>query len=131
MFDEYLAEFAEYPRLRATLERVLESLPTSIQEDFLSDSSFHVTLENFVPGEGSKLFMPCPVSIQAVSRQVVLRPKLEKASEKFALYVVAHEFAHAYLRNGGWQEYTDREEAADALAASWGYSRPAFASWFG
>ena len=40
-------------------------------------------------------------------------------------YVIAHEFAHAYLRNGGWGEILDREEAADALAAHWGFPRPA------
>jgi hypothetical protein len=46
------------------------------------------------------------------------------SNEAFAHYVIAHEFAHAYLRNGGWNEITDREEAADALAASWGFRRP-------
>jgi len=39
--------------------------------------------------------------------------------------VIAHEFAHAFLRNGPWGEITDVEEAADALAATWGFIRPA------
>ena len=42
-----------------------------------------------------------------------------------AKYIIAHEFAHAFLRNGGWGEITDAEEAADALAASWGFHKPA------
>jgi hypothetical protein len=59
---------------------------------------------------------------------VVLRPKLERASESFAKYIIAHEFAHAFLRNGGWGKITDVEEAADALAASWGFYKPAKSS---
>jgi len=57
------------------------------------------------------------------SRCVVLKPRLEKCSEKFCCYIIAHELAHAYLNNGGWGEITDREEAADALAASWGFEK--------
>jgi hypothetical protein len=38
--------------------------------------------------------------------------------------VIAHEFAHAWLRNGPWGEISDVEEAADAVAAVWGYLRP-------
>jgi len=48
---------------------------------------------------------------------------LEKCSAAFVRYIVAHEFAHAWLRNGGWGEIADREEAADAVAASWGYAK--------
>ena len=75
--------------------------------------------------------MACPSATNTVSRCVVLRRKLEHASEDFALYVIAHEFAHAYLRNGGWGEITDIEEAADALAASWGFKRPLFPQFIG
>ncbi len=58
------------------------------------------------------------------SRCVVLRERLAHCSESFAFYVIAHEFAHAFLRNGGWGAISDQEEAADALAASWGFCRP-------
>jgi signal-transduction protein with cAMP-binding, CBS, and nucleotidyltransferase domain len=40
------------------------------------------------------------------------------------LYIIAHELAHAYLRNGGWGDLADPEASADALAASWGFIRP-------
>jgi Zn-dependent peptidase ImmA (M78 family) len=39
-------------------------------------------------------------------------------------YVIAHELAHAHLRNGGRWEGDDPERAADALAAEWGFTRP-------
>ena len=60
---------------------------------------------------------------QGTSRCVVLKPRLEKCSNEFACYIIAHEFAHAHLHNGGWGEILDREEAADALAASWGFPK--------
>jgi hypothetical protein len=68
--------------------------------------------------------MATPGPIGSGSRCVVLKPRLADCSEAFACYVIAHEFAHAFLRNGGWDAITDPEEAADALAASWGFERP-------
>jgi hypothetical protein len=110
---------------------VLEALPTEVQRDFLEDSRFSICLDNYVPGKGSKVFMAPPGTRvdgnHTGSRSVILKPKLADCSEAFAKYVIAHEFAHAYLRNGPWGEITDIEEAADALAASWGFTRPSFA----
>ncbi len=60
------------------------------------------------------------------SRCVVLKPRLEHCSSAFARYIIAHELAHAHLHNGGWGEITDREEAADALAACWGFPKIPF-----
>ena len=62
------------------------------------------------------------------SRCVVLKQRLAECSESFGLYVIAHELAHAFLHNGSWGEISDPEDAADALAESWGFPRPA--SWF-
>jgi hypothetical protein len=100
-------------------------LPSDVQQDFLGDSNFFITMENFVPGKGWTLWMalPEPASRDA-SRAVVLRRRLADCDLEFGLYVIAHELAHAYLRNGGWGEISDREHAADALAASWGFPRP-------
>jgi len=81
-------------------------------------------LENYIPGEGWSLWMASPGPVGSSSRCVVLRPRLENCAEEFAFYVIAHEFAHAFLRNGGWGDITDIEEAADALAASWGFPKP-------
>ena len=38
--------------------------------------------------------------------------------------LLAHELAHAYLRNEGRWPGDDPEAAADALAAEWGFPRP-------
>jgi hypothetical protein len=121
-----LQTFTAYPQLHARVSTVLYRLPVPVQADFFNDPSFQITLEDYSPKQGWKLFMACPSTTNAVSRCVVLRCKLEHADEEFAQYVIAHEFAHAYLRNGGWGEITDIEEAADALAANWGFQRPIF-----
>lgn len=83
-----------------------------------------MTIETYEPGKGWTLWMAAPDPHGAASRCVVLRRKLANCSEEFGLYIIAHELAHAFLRNGGWGEITDREEAADALAESWGFTRP-------
>jgi hypothetical protein len=103
---------------------VLSQLPEAVQRDFLDDPRFRIALENYVPGEGWSLWIATPGPVGSGSRCVVLRPRLADCPEAFAHYVIAHEFAHAFLRNGGWGNITDIEEAADALAASWGFVRP-------
>lgn len=70
--------------------------------------------------------MMAPLGPGGFSRCVVLKPRLERCSEAFARYIVAHEFAHAWLHNGGWGEITDCEEAADAVAATWGFAKVPF-----
>lgn len=124
-----LEAFSDHPQLQAWIASVLFRLPEAVQIDFSEDPSFQITLEDYSPEQGWTLFMACPTTTNAVSRCVVLRSRLEHAPEEFACYVIAHEFAHAYLRNGGWGEITDIEKAADALAASWGFPRPAFPDW--
>jgi hypothetical protein len=95
-----------------------------VQRDFLDDERFSVALDNYAEGRGWTLLMQSPGTIGDSSRCVVLRPRLADCAVEFAHYVIAHEFAHAYLRNGGWGDIVDVEEAADALAASWGFDRP-------
>lgn len=125
-YAHYLAPFRDCRPLDARLLAVLVSLPAEVQSDFLSDTTFRITLEDYEPGRGWRMFMDCPDSGRKISRCVVLRGKLATAPEAFAHYVIAHELAHAYLRNGGWEEISDPEEAADALAAQWGHARPGF-----
>ncbi len=104
---------------------VLRSLPEHVQQDFLSDPRFRISIDNYVAGQGWTLWMATPGPPGNGSRCVVLRLKLTYCSEQFANYVIAHEFAHAFLRNGPWGDISDVEEAADALAATWGFVRPA------
>ena len=124
MFSVYLQAFVRYQPLGQRVSRVLEALPTEVQQDFVTDDCFTVMLDNYVPGEGSSVFMAVPRASDVSSRTVVLKPRLFDCDEAFAHYVIAHEFAHAYLRNGPWGDILDREEAADALAAFWGFPRP-------
>ena len=124
VFATYIEPFAEYPVLRQRVLHVLEALPAEVQRDFLDDPRFGVAIDNYQPGKGWTLWMPTPGPPGSGSRCVVLRPRLATASEQFATYIIAHEFAHAFLRNGGWGKITDVEEAADALAATWGFLPP-------
>lgn len=109
----------------------MNQLPEQVQRDFLDDPRFRIALENYEPGVGWSLWMASPGPVGSGSRCVVLRPRLADCAEEFAHYVIAHEFAHAFLRNGGWGAISDIEEAADALAASWGFTRPAQSPWQG
>ena len=123
-FSNFLVALEDCPPLRDRVSAVLLSLPEEVQQDFLDDPAFRIDLEDIAPGRGSRTFLALPISCASVSRSVVLRRKLATSSEAFAHYIIAHELAHAFLRNGGWQEIVDREEAADALALTWGYPRP-------
>ena len=106
------------------MHHVLVALPVEVQRDFLDDPKFRIAKETYVVGQGWTFWMESPGTAGDMSRCVLLRAKLGTCSTAFAHYVIAHEFAHAFLRNGGWGEIVHREEAADALAASWGFSRP-------
>jgi len=121
MFSVYLQAFQCCPPLGQRVLQVLSALPTIVQQDFLTDHCFSVLLDNYASGEGSSVFMAVSEGSGISSRSVVLRPRLSDCEEAFAHYVIAHELAHAYLRNGPWRDITDPEHAADALAASWGF----------
>ena len=81
-----------------------------------------IALDDCEQGVGRTVRLAAP-GPSGTSRCVVLKPRLENCSQEFVCYIVAHEMAHAKLNNGGWGEITDREEAADALAASWGFNK--------
>ena len=85
-----------------------------------------MTMESYHPEKGYTLWIAAPDPNGGASRCVVLRAKLATCGEACGLDVSAYELAHAFLRNGGWGEITDREEAADALAESWGFPKPNF-----
>ena len=124
VFEPYLRDFADYPRLAGRLLHVLRSLPAEVQRDFLDDPKFRVAIEQYVPGRGYRVFMNIPGSLGDGSRSVVLRPKLENAPDAFAHWVIAHEFAHAFLRHNDGGNTDDVEAEADCLAAEWGFARP-------
>lgn len=121
-FSDYVNSFEQLPISRLRILKVLHSLPEKVQNDFLSDANFRISVDEFEPGKGRTVMMP-DLGPNGTSRCVVLKPRLEKCSEKFACYIIAHEFAHAFLHNGGWGKIKDPEFAADALAKSWGYAK--------
>jgi hypothetical protein len=126
LLDPLLVAFAATDPLRTRLRTVLLSLPHEVQLDFIEDPRFCILPLNRQGSAETLLALPAPDGTG--SRCVVLKKRLANCSEDFGLYIIAHELAHAYLRNGLWQQYSDPEQAADALAASWGFSKPA--SWF-
>lgn len=131
MFAAYLQPFEQHQPLGQRVLHVLDQLPKEVQQDFLTDARFSVLLHHYVPGEGSTVFMAAPGGVGDSSRTVTLKPRLADCDVEFAYYVIAHEFAHAYLRNGPWGDITDLEDAADGLAASWGFPAPDNPPWVG
>jgi hypothetical protein len=122
---EYVACSIGLDPLAPRIVAVLQKLPQAVRADFLEDSRFRLTVDNYLPGRGRTVWIASPESEGCGSRCVVLKPNLANCQEDFAHYVIAHELAHAFLRNSGWGTIEDPEYAADALAASWGFGRPA------
>ncbi len=124
--QDYVSRAIAEPVLGLRVIDVLEAMPQQLVAGLLHDPCFQIAIDNHVPGRGGTVWMACPGDIPwKGSRSVVLTRRLAECPEMFSHYVIAHEFAHAHLWNGAWEKITDPEEAADALAASWGFRRPA------
>jgi len=103
---------------------VLRALPREVVDDFLADPQFRIAVDDYQPGKGRTVWLACPTMGNG-SRSVILKPRLAECDAAFAYYIIAHELAHAHLRNGGYGAITDPEQAADALAAEWGFGKVA------
>jgi hypothetical protein len=127
-FFEPLADFVArdiaHPVLGERILAVLKTLPNEVVHDLLSDSRFKMHVYNPADGAHTKFRMASPGVGDAGSRMIAWKVSLAHAPLEFANYVIAHEFAHAYLRNRGRTHDEDPEDAADALAAEWGYDKP-------
>jgi hypothetical protein len=121
--QKYVAGAVSIRPLAARIESVMSRLPAAVIADFVEDPLFRLAVDDLVPGQGRTVWMACPTSANG-SRCVILKPLLATCPEDFAHYIIAHELAHAFLRNGGWGDHLDPEIAADALATEWGFSRP-------
>lgn len=122
---EYADRAIDEPILRGRVVDVLLAIPQDVVTGLLNDPCFQIAIDNHVPGRGGTVWMACPGNVVwKGSRSVVLKKRLTDCAAGFAHYVIAHELAHAHLWNGAWGEITDPEQAADALAASWGFRRP-------
>jgi hypothetical protein len=121
-FHDWLDSFPLEPSLRAHVAVVFTALPADVRTDFVSDPGF--TLYDYEPSA-----LPAHIPVRSPrgkgpSRCVVLKRTLRRRPENFIRWVIAHELAHAHLRNGGRHEGEDPEHAADSLAADWGFPRP-------
>ena len=122
--DQFVLQCIDEPVIAGRVIHVLARMPADVVTSLLSDPCFQMALDNHVPGQGGTVWMARPgIGQWKGSRSVVLKRRLSDCAEAFAHYVIAHELAHAHLWNGAWGSLTDPEEAADAMAASWGFPR--------
>ncbi|HSZ60112.1 MAG TPA: hypothetical protein VK797_30995 [Tepidisphaeraceae bacterium] len=119
----WLARFELDAFVHAHVSDVVLALPEAVRAELLGDERFLIF--DYEPGPGVVAHVPVgmPVARRA-SRSVVLKRTLRRRAPEFVRYVIAHELAHAHLRNGGRWPGDDPERAADALAAEWGFPRP-------
>ena len=109
--------------LHGHVATVFRALPGRVVEDFIRDPGF--VLSDYEPAAGRGQTVVVRMSGRGgAGRSVVLKRSLRRRPEPFVRYVIAHELAHAYLRNEGRWPGDDPEHAADALAAEWGFPRP-------
>jgi hypothetical protein len=119
----WLSAFALEQSLCAHVAAVVERLPGLVREDFMTDPSFRLC--DYEPGPGVVMWVPVGLpGRRRASRSVVLKRTLRRRPEPFVRWLIAHELAHAHLRNAGRWPGEDPECAADALAAEWGFPRP-------
>ena len=103
--------------IRPHIAAVMAGLPELVRDDLMSDPAF--VMCDYEPGNLMQVPMRLPRG-----RAIVLKRTLRHRPEPFVRYVIAHELAHAHLRNRGRWPDDDPEHAADALAAEWGVPRP-------
>lgn len=124
---EWLTRFGLDDFLHHEVAGVMGTLPEHVRDDFLLDSRF--AFFDYEPGAGVVMHVPVGLprgggGAGGASRSVVLKRTLARRPVAFVRYVIAHELAHAHLRNAGRFPGEDPEHAADALAAEWGFPRP-------
>ena len=121
---DFIATWIDDPVMRERVRYVFSALPEGVQQEFMGDPGFAIGIYDTGRRGGSPLLIPCPQPARG-SRLVALERSLTARSLAFAHYVIAHELAHALLRNRGRHPEEDPEVAADSLAAAWGFPRPA------
>jgi hypothetical protein len=121
--DTWLRPFALDERLHVHTAEVVASLPSHVREDLMGDPAFSMC--DYEPSPGVVFQVPMRfMARKGPGRAVVLKRTLLNRPERFVRWVIAHELAHAHLRNAGRWPGDDPEHAADALAEGWGFPRP-------
>ncbi|MDZ7268910.1 MAG: hypothetical protein ONB48_14345 [candidate division KSB1 bacterium] len=119
-----MSRFIDAPDLRQRISAVLASLPPEVVSDIVNDDRFRMAVYDVRDPAGNSLHFAPPGVGNNGSRMIAWKSSLSTAPLEFANYVIAHEFAHAWLRNRGRTTDEDPEDAADALAREWGYEKP-------
>lgn len=121
--ESWLDRFDVDAGLRPHLLHVLVALPDTVRNDLIDDPRFSVC--DYQPGRGGQftVAMGSPGN-GASSRSIVFKRTLATQPVAFIRYVVAHELAHAHLRNADADPHEPAEIAADDLAAEWGFPSP-------
>lgn len=126
--EQWLAAFDLDASLFPHIAEVVIALPCEVREDLMGDPQFMLT--DFEPGHGRcfQVVVGMPTLTgpgrPGGSRAVVLKRRMWRRDVPFIRWVIAHELAHAHLRNEGRYPGEDPEVAADALAMIWGFPRP-------
>ena len=120
--ETWLASFSLEPFLKTHIAAVFIALPDEVRTDFVSDPSFNLC--DYEPSLAPAQITVRSPSAKGPSRSVVLKRTLRRRPDNFIRWVIAHELAHAHLRNAGRHQGEDPEYAADSLAADWGFPRP-------
>jgi hypothetical protein len=121
--DQWISAFELDVFLREHVIEVMMRLPDAVREDLMHDPGFN--LFDYEPGPGVVRHIPVGLPRNGrPARSVELKRTLRSRPPAFVQYVIAHELAHAHLRNAGRFPGEDPEHAADALAALWGFPRP-------
>lgn len=123
--DAWLSTFALDVVLHDHTREVVRALPNDVRLDLMLDARFLIADYEPVAGRGMQVRVGHP-SRHGASRTVVLKRTLRRNHPEFVRYVIAHELAHAFLRNAGRSPDEDPEQAADALAEQWGFPRTAW-----
>ena len=125
--DSWLRPFALDEGLHAHTAEVVASLPPHVRDDLMGDPAF--VMCDYEPAAGRAFLVPVKLPRGGPSRSVVLKRTLRSRPVPFVRWVIAHELAHAHLRNKGRFPGDDPERAADALAGDWGFPKPAKMPW--
>ncbi len=121
---DFIAMFITDEPLKSRVLPVFASLPEDVQKEFMGDPGFSIGIYDTGGSGGARLLIPCPQAAWG-SRLVTLERSLATRARPFVHYVIAHEFAHAFLWSRGRHAGEDPEVAADSLAAAWGFPRSA------
>lgn len=124
---EWVRRFFDHADLVEYTVEVLLRVPEAVREDLLGDPNFVMNAYD-ADRPGPVVLRLGALNGGAGTRSVSLKVSLPERGPEFATYVIAHEFAHAFLRNVCRPPGEDVESAADALAAEWGFPRPAWSN---